>query len=175
MKTATCPANKVLRDNTAGDLLRHLSGQWCSTLDHAGEDPEADTDATPAATGDGRITSVQGTVKTLSPAGRVSGAGMELARKGVARLVDLQNWPRVSDRSCNCRITGRLVIATHNAAQAFAEMRELLAPHGVEAVSAGGLAPGEPEETGDTFRANAVNIKATRASKATGFAALLSM
>ena len=34
-------------------------------------------------------------------------------------------------------------------------MRELLAPHGVEAISAGELGLGEPEETGDTFRANA--------------------
>ena len=36
------------------------------------------------------------------------------------------------------RITGRLVIATHNPGK-LAEMRELLAPHGVEAISAGDL------------------------------------
>jgi XTP/dITP diphosphohydrolase len=53
------------------------------------------------------------------------------------------------------RITGSLVIATHNPGK-LAEMRELLAPHGVEAVSAGELGLDEPEETGDTFRANAV-------------------
>ena len=52
------------------------------------------------------------------------------------------------------RITGKLVIATHNPGK-LAEMRELLAPHGVEAVSAGELGLDEPEETGDTFRANA--------------------
>src|ERR1700682_1644937 len=62
------------------------------------------------------------------------------------------------------RITGRLVIATHNPGK-LAEMRELLAPHGVEAVSAGELGLGEPEETGKTFRANAV-IKAIAAAKA---------
>src|SRR5215212_4801397 len=62
------------------------------------------------------------------------------------------------------RITGRLVIATHNPGK-LAEMRELLAPHGVEAVSAGELGLGEPEETGDTFRANAA-IKAIAAAKA---------
>src|SRR5206468_4808034 len=62
------------------------------------------------------------------------------------------------------RITGKLVIATHNPGK-LAEMRELLAPHGVEAVSAGQLGLGEPEETGDTFRANAA-IKATAAAKA---------
>src|ERR1700716_756257 len=64
------------------------------------------------------------------------------------------------------RITGRLVIATHNPGK-LAEMRELLAPHGVEATSAGELGLGEPEETGDTFRANAA-IKAIAAAKATG-------
>jgi XTP/dITP diphosphohydrolase len=63
------------------------------------------------------------------------------------------------------RITGRLVIATHNPGK-LAEMRELLAPHGVEAVSAGELGLDEPEETGDTFRANAA-IKAIAAAKAT--------
>src|SRR5260221_1895489 len=67
------------------------------------------------------------------------------------------------------RITGRLVIATHNPGK-LAEMRELLAPHGVEAISAGDLGLGEPEETGDTFRANAA-IKAIAAAKATGLPA----
>jgi XTP/dITP diphosphohydrolase len=63
------------------------------------------------------------------------------------------------------RITGQLVIATHNPGK-LAEMRELLAPHGVEAVSAGDLGLDEPEETGDSFRANA-QIKAVAAAKAT--------
>jgi XTP/dITP diphosphohydrolase len=67
------------------------------------------------------------------------------------------------------RITGRLVIATHNPGK-LAEMRELLTPHGVEAVSAGELGLGEPEETGETFRANAA-IKAIAAAKATGLPA----
>ncbi|WP_244422252.1 non-canonical purine NTP pyrophosphatase [Bradyrhizobium sp. ORS 285] len=44
-------------------------------------------------------------------------------------------------------------------------MRELLAPHGIEAVSAGELGLGEPEETGDTFIANA-RIKAVAAAEA---------
>src|SRR5215210_4754191 len=60
------------------------------------------------------------------------------------------------------RITGKLVIATHNPGK-LAEMRELLAPHGVEAVSAGELGLDEPEETGETFRANAT-IKAIAAA-----------
>ena len=60
------------------------------------------------------------------------------------------------------RITGRLVIATHNPGK-LAEMRELLAPYGIEAVSAGGLGLAEPDETGDTFQANAA-IKAIAAA-----------
>ena len=61
------------------------------------------------------------------------------------------------------------MIATHNPGK-LAEMRELLAPHGVEAVSAGELDLAEPEETGDSFRANAA-IKAIAAAKATGLPA----
>ncbi len=62
------------------------------------------------------------------------------------------------------KISGKLVIATHNPGK-LAEMRELLAPHGVEAVSAGELGLGEPEETGKTFLANA-RIKAVAAAQA---------
>jgi XTP/dITP diphosphohydrolase len=67
------------------------------------------------------------------------------------------------------RLTGPVVIATHNPGK-LAEMRELLAPYGVEAQSAGELGLGEPEETGRTFAANA-RIKATAAANATGRAA----
>jgi XTP/dITP diphosphohydrolase len=61
-------------------------------------------------------------------------------------------------------IAGRLVIATHNPGK-LAEMRELLAIYGVDAISAGELKLAEPEETGDTFRANA-RIKAETAAQA---------
>jgi XTP/dITP diphosphohydrolase len=67
------------------------------------------------------------------------------------------------------KIEGRIVIATHNPGK-LAEMRELLAPYGVEAVSAGQLGLGEPEETGDTFQANA-RIKAIAAANAAQLAA----
>ena len=63
-------------------------------------------------------------------------------------------------------ITGRLVIATHNKGK-LAEMRELLALHGVEAVAASDLNLPEPEETGTTFAANA-RIKAEAAALASG-------
>ncbi|HJZ20591.1 MAG TPA: RdgB/HAM1 family non-canonical purine NTP pyrophosphatase [Bradyrhizobium sp.] len=62
------------------------------------------------------------------------------------------------------RIEGQIVIATHNPGK-LAEMRELLAPYGVAAISAGELGLEEPEETGDSFRANAA-IKAVAAAKA---------
>src|SRR5689334_24209473 len=62
------------------------------------------------------------------------------------------------------QITGRLVIATHNAGK-LRELRELLAPYGIEAVSAGELGLAEPEETGTSFRANA-RIKAQAAAEA---------
>jgi XTP/dITP diphosphohydrolase len=62
------------------------------------------------------------------------------------------------------RIEGQIVIATHNPGK-LAEMRELLAPYGVAAISAGELGLDEPEETGDSFRANAA-IKAVAAAKA---------
>ena len=67
------------------------------------------------------------------------------------------------------QITGQLVIATHNSGK-LAEMRELLAVHGVDTVSAGELGLPEPEETGATFRANA-RFKAEAAAKASGMAA----
>ena len=66
-------------------------------------------------------------------------------------------------------IAGRLVIATHNPGK-LAEMRELLAAYGVDAISAGELKLSEPEETGTTFRANA-RIKAEAAAKASNLPA----
>ena len=62
------------------------------------------------------------------------------------------------------RITGELVIATHNPGK-LAEMRELLAPYGIAVKSASELNLAEPEETGTTFAANA-KIKAVAAAMA---------
>ena len=67
-------------------------------------------------------------------------------------------------RSRARQLAGRVVIATHNAGK-LKEMRDLLAPYGVEAVSAGELGLAEPEETGTTFRENA-RIKAEAAARA---------
>ncbi len=67
------------------------------------------------------------------------------------------------------RINGQLVIATHNPGK-LAEMRELLSPHGVTAISASELGLVEPEETGDDFAANA-KIKAAAAARSAKLAA----
>jgi XTP/dITP diphosphohydrolase len=63
-------------------------------------------------------------------------------------------------------LTGPVVIATHNPGK-LKEMRELLAPYGIEAQSAGELGLAEPKETGTSFAENA-RIKAMAAAKATG-------
>ncbi len=66
-------------------------------------------------------------------------------------------------------LSGKVVVATHNAGK-LVEMRELLAPFGVEAVSAGELGLAEPDETGTMFSENA-GIKAIAAARATGLPA----
>ena len=68
------------------------------------------------------------------------------------------------------RLPARIVAATHNAGK-LREIRELLAPHGVDAVGAAELNLAEPEETGATFRDNAA-IKAEAAARASGEPAL---
>lgn len=65
---------------------------------------------------------------------------------------------------------GRLVVATHNAGK-LAEMVDLLAPHGFSLSSAAELGLPEPEETGETFEANAI-LKAVAAAGAAGIPAL---
>jgi len=64
----------------------------------------------------------------------------------------------------------RLLVATHNKGK-LAEMRDLLAPYGVEVVGAGEMNLPEPAETETTFVGNA-RIKAHAAAKATGLPAL---
>ena len=67
------------------------------------------------------------------------------------------------------QLARRIVIATHNAGK-LREMRELLAPYGIDAVSVGELNLPEPEETGASFRDNA-RIKAQAAASASGLPA----
>lgn len=66
--------------------------------------------------------------------------------------------------------SGKLVIATHNAGK-LREISALLAPYGVECLSAGALGLPEPAETGMTFAENAL-IKARAAAEASQLPAL---
>jgi XTP/dITP diphosphohydrolase len=65
---------------------------------------------------------------------------------------------------------GRLLVATHNQGK-LEEIADLLAPYGIETVSAGQLGLHEPEETETTFAGNA-RIKAHAGAKATGLVTL---
>jgi XTP/dITP diphosphohydrolase len=65
---------------------------------------------------------------------------------------------------------GKLVIASHNEGK-VREIRALLAPFGIEPVSAGSLGLPEPAETGTTFVANA-ELKARSAADLSGIVSL---
>ena len=67
-------------------------------------------------------------------------------------------------------IPGKLVIATHNAGK-LKEIQALLAPYGMDCLSAGELGLAEPAETGTTFVENAL-IKANAAAQAANLPAL---
>lgn len=66
--------------------------------------------------------------------------------------------------------SGRLVVASHNAGK-VREIAALLAPFGLDVVSAGTLGLDEPEETGTTFIDNAV-LKARAAAEVAKLPAL---
>lgn len=74
-------------------------------------------------------------------------------------------WTRASGGSIE-----KLVIASHNQGK-VREIAELLAPFGIDVVSARELGLPEPEETGSTFEANA-KLKALAAAKTSGLPAL---
>jgi ribonuclease PH len=89
MKTRNMVKGNVLRDNVAAISCGIYGGTAVLDLDYA-EDSEADTDANFVMTGDGRIIEVQGTAEKTPFSQDEFLALMALARKGVARLVDLQ-------------------------------------------------------------------------------------
>jgi XTP/dITP diphosphohydrolase len=68
------------------------------------------------------------------------------------------------------KLSGPLVAATHNKGK-LREFRQLLDPWRIALVSAGDLSLPEPEETGDTFEANA-KLKAFAAARAAKMPAL---
>jgi XTP/dITP diphosphohydrolase len=63
----------------------------------------------------------------------------------------------------------RLVVASHNPGKVW-EINQLLAPYGLDAVSAGDLGLSEPEETETTFQGNA-RLKAVAAANGSGLPA----
>ena len=68
------------------------------------------------------------------------------------------------------RLSGKIIAATHNKGK-LAELNDLLAPRGLEVVAAGALGLAEPEETGDSFAANAA-LKARAAARVARLPAL---
>lgn len=89
MKARNMVKANVLRDNVAAISCGIYKGTPVLDLDYA-EDSEADTDANFVMTGDGRIIEVQGTAEREPFTEAEFLALIALARKGVARLVDLQ-------------------------------------------------------------------------------------
>ena len=89
MKTRDMISDEVLRDHIAAISCGVCAGVAVLDLDYA-EDSEADTDANFVMTGDGRIIEVQGTAEKTPFSQDELLALMALAKKGVARLVDLQ-------------------------------------------------------------------------------------
>lgn len=64
----------------------------------------------------------------------------------------------------------KLVVASHNPGKVW-EINQLIAPYGLDAISAGDLGLAEPEETEVTFEGNA-KLKALAAAQASGLPAL---
>jgi len=81
--------DNVLRDNVAAISCGIYNGTPVLDLDYA-EDSEAETDANFVMTGDGRIIEVQGTAEKTPFSQDEFLNLMALAKKGIARLVDLQ-------------------------------------------------------------------------------------
>src|SRR6476660_5739185 len=82
-------AGNPLRDHVAAISCGVCKGVAVLDLDYA-EDSDADTDANFVMTGDGRIVEVQGTAEKEPFSEEQLLALLALARKGVAKLVDLQ-------------------------------------------------------------------------------------
>ena len=90
MKTRDMVAGEPLRDHVAAISCGICNGTPVLDLDYA-EDSEADTDANFVMTGAGRIVEVQGTAEKIPFTEEQFLNLLALARKGVMKLVDLQN------------------------------------------------------------------------------------
>jgi ribonuclease PH len=89
MKTRDMLKGEPLRDHVAAISCGICQGTPVLDLDYA-EDSEADTDANFVLTGAGRIVEVQGTAEKIPFSEEQFLELMALAKKGIAKLVDLQ-------------------------------------------------------------------------------------
>jgi ribonuclease PH len=89
MKTREMLAASPLRDHVAAISCGVFGGTAVLDLDYA-EDSQADTDANFVMTGSGYIVEVQGTAEKIPFSEEQLLALLALAKKGVAKLVDLQ-------------------------------------------------------------------------------------
>jgi ribonuclease PH len=89
MKTRQMIEMDALRDHVAAISCGVCSGVAVLDLDYA-EDSHADTDANFVLTGSGNIVEVQATAEKTPFSETQFSALLALARKGVAKLVDLQ-------------------------------------------------------------------------------------
>jgi len=89
MKSRQMTEMAVLRDHVAAISCGVCSGVAVLDLDYA-EDSQADTDANFVLTGSGDIVEVQATAEKIPFSETQFSALLALARKGVAKLVDLQ-------------------------------------------------------------------------------------
>jgi ribonuclease PH len=89
MKTREITKADPLRDHVAAVSCGICNGKPVLDLDYA-EDSEADTDANFVMTGTGRIVEVQGTAEKVPFSEEEFLGLLALAKKGVAKLVDLQ-------------------------------------------------------------------------------------
>jgi ribonuclease PH len=89
MKAREMLRGEVLRDHIAAISCGVYKGTAVLDLDYA-EDSEADTDANFVMTGSGQIVEVQATAEKIPFSETELTALLALARKGIAKLVDLQ-------------------------------------------------------------------------------------
>ncbi len=89
MKARSMTTKPVLKDHVAAVSCGIYKGTPVLDLDYA-EDSEADTDANFVLTGTGGIVEIQGTAEKTPFSEQDLATLMSLARKGIARLVELQ-------------------------------------------------------------------------------------
>ena len=100
-------------------------------------------------------------------------AGQSLAGSLLINDIDRVRLPSQTSVATMPRLTGRLVVASHNSGK-VREIAALLGPLGVEAVSAGELGPARAGRDGTTFAGNAA-LKARGRGFGVGTAALWRM